>query len=73
MLFTRLGYIVALFAVVMGAVTLSVGMLMATGTLPTEAHRWASGKLIDHSIYTVLFGIALGILSEIRYALRAPQ
>lgn len=73
MLFTRLGYVVAVVALALGIFSIAWGALIATENLPPQAHTWPSGKLIDRGIYAALFGIGLGILTEIRYALRLPQ
>ena len=80
MLFTRLGYAVAVIALVVGVANLVVGIMIATeslgpgrSTCPLLSKKETSGEVIDRAIYMALFGIALGILTEIRYALRAPD
>ena len=73
MLFTRIGYAVAVIALMAGIFGVIFGVLIATGNLRPDAHTWPSGKLITYGTYEVLVGIALGILAEIRYALRSPE
>lgn len=79
MLFTHLGRIVALLALVGGILYVVIGVSIATEILgPYEAtlrtlfpRARSSGAVIDRGLYVVLFSIALGILTEISYALRA--
>ena len=81
MLFTHLGRIVALLALVGGILYVVIGVSIATEMLgPYQAtlaryfpRARSSGAIIDRGIYVVLFSIALGILTEISYALRAQQ
>ena len=53
--------------------------MIATGMLAPEqavlAHFFprASGAVIDRGLYAVLFSIALGILTEISYSVRAQR
>ena len=78
MLFTHLGRIVAFLALVVGIFNVVIGVSIATemlgpyqATLATRFPRArSSGAVIDRGIYTVLFSIALGVLTEISYALR---
>lgn len=65
MLFTRLGYVLAFFALILGAFHVYTGILDRQHGLET----W-SGKEFELGVYLVILGIALGILAEIRYALR---
>ena len=73
----------ALFALLMGISMVAVGLIIATGLtepllgIPQEAAlpryfpgKSSTGEVIDRGIYIVIFSIALGILTEIRYALR---
>jgi hypothetical protein len=79
MFFTHVGRIVAILAVLFGALRLVIGIMIANELmLPYEAAlaRYApgassSGEVIDKGIYMIIFGIALGIATEISYALRA--
>jgi hypothetical protein len=78
MLFTHLGRIVAVLALLFGILLFVCGLTIATGTvLPYEATLvryapWArsSGEVISRSLYVVLFAIALGILTEISRSVR---
>jgi hypothetical protein len=68
MLFTRLGYVVAVIALVLGTINFTMGMLIATGVIgPYEAAlanfyptKSTSGEVINMGMYLALFGIALG-------------
>jgi hypothetical protein len=81
MFFTRFGRVVAILALVVGVFNVAAGMMIATETIgPYEAAlaRYfptarSSGAVIDKGILVFLFGIILGILTEIRYALRAQS
>jgi hypothetical protein len=72
MLFTRLGRIVAILALILGIWHIVGGLLIATGAVAPEADALArffgnktTGQVIDRGFYAVLFAIALGILTEI--------
>ena len=79
MFFTRLGRIVAVLALIFGIWNVYGGVVIATGLLTPEealARYFPSKSSIDtviDGIYVVIFGIALGILTEIRYALERSQ
>ena len=74
MLFTRLGYVVAVIAFVLGTFNFKMGIMIATGVRgPYEAAlanfyptKSTSGEVINMGMYLALVGIALGILTEIR-------
>jgi hypothetical protein len=78
MFFTHLGRVLAILVLVLGIFNITLAMLIAAEVIgPYEAGlaRYfpgkSSGQVIDHGMYMVLFSVALGILTEIRYALRA--
>jgi len=81
MMFTRLGHIVAFLALLIGIFQVAGGLMISTGWLTPEqvaltryfTGKSSTGAVIDRGIYLALFGIALGILTEISYALRAQQ
>jgi hypothetical protein len=81
MFFTHLGHIVAFLALVLGIFDIVLGVSILTeiaGPYASALARYApgkpsSGQLINGGIYLVLGSIVLGILTEIRYALRAPS
>ncbi len=70
MLFTNLGRVVAFVTFLFGLVKVGVGWSVASGTF-VEPEPGAylglstSGQMIDHGIYTLLFAVALGTLTEI--------
>jgi hypothetical protein len=80
MIFTRLGRAVAILALVAGVYNIAAGLMIATemiGPYEVALQRYfpsksSSGQIIDRGIQFVVFSVALGILAEIRYALR-PQ
>ena len=77
MVFTRIGGIVAALALVFGLLMIATGVLIGLGIPgPYEAALaryapWAksSGAVLDRGFYAMVFGIALGVLTEIRRAL----
>ena len=81
MLYTRLGRIVAVLALIAGIWDLFWGLSFALGwTDAASFTRYAtpslgksSGQVIDRGIYTVHFAIALGILTEISRSVRANR
>jgi hypothetical protein len=81
MIFTKLGRIVAVLALVLGILTLLMGVSIATGVVgPYDAalaryfgRARSSGAVIDRGIYAILFAIALGILTEISSSVRANR
>jgi hypothetical protein len=77
MLFTRLGRVVAVLALIVGIFHVAFGLLVATGFFTPEEVALArpfgnktSGQVIDRGFYAILFSIALGILTEINYGIR---
>jgi hypothetical protein len=80
MFFTHLGRVIAILVLVLGVMRIILGVLIANEFIgPYEAalarytRASSSGEVIDTGIYAVLFGVAFGILTEIRYALRSPS
>ena len=75
MLFTRVGRVVAYFALAVGILTAVTGLFIALGFIgPNDAalaryfpRAGSTGAVIDRGLYTALFGIALGILTEISF------
>ncbi len=73
MFFTRLGYALSIFAMILGAYKIIIGFGLASGQVALSRYvgKYSStGEVIDSGIYAIIFSIALGILTEIRYALR---
>jgi hypothetical protein len=81
MVFTNLGRVVAFILLLSGIFHIAGGLMIAAGWLTPEQaalavffpRRATTGAVIDRGLYAVLFGIALGILTEISYSLRAQQ
>ena len=80
MIFTHLGRIVAFLALLIGIWWVAGGPMIATGALAPEECALAryfgkktTGAVIDRGLYAILFAIALGILTEISYAVRANR
>ena len=78
MFFTFCGRLVAVLAIVIGVLGIAIGFFVAgldgaayqealARYLPTSS---SSGEAIDKGIYRLIFGIALGTLTEISYTLR---
>ena len=76
MVFTKLGRIVAFFALLSGILYVASGLMFAAGWLPPEHFALArfgkrsTGAVIDRGLYAILFSIALGILTEISSSVR---
>ena len=77
MFFTQLGRIVAVLAMIWGLLSVGIGVSIAVGDagsieqdLAKYAGKATTGELIDSGIYKILFGIAFGMLAEIRIAQR---
>lgn len=78
MVFTKLGRIVAFFALLSGILYVASGLMFAAGWLPPEHFalaryfpgRRTTGAVIDRGLYAILFSIALGILTEISSSVR---
>lgn len=70
MFFTKAGRVVAVIALTLGALQFALGLGVATGAI-IEPNPGAvlgsktSGQAIDRGIYTVLFAIVIGILTDI--------
>jgi hypothetical protein len=79
MIFTKLGRAVALIALVGGILYVISGVSIAAGLLGPEQAALAHlrvrslGVLFDRGINGVLFSIALGILTEISFSVRAQR
>ena len=77
MLFTHLGRAIAILALLFGAFSIVLGFMIANESLgPYEATvlRYgvkSSGQLIDRGLYTIVVGVAFGVITEISYTLRA--
>jgi len=66
MLYTNFGRIVAGLALLFGILFIVVGLMVATGMMMVHpGSSWSSAHAIDRGTYTVLLGVALGILTEI--------
>lgn len=78
MFFTRVGLLIAILAMAIGVFQVTMGFMIATETIgpyETALARYfpnssSSGKVIDAGSLKIVFSIVLGILIEIRYALR---
>lgn len=81
MFFTHLGRIVAFLALAIGIWMIVGGVMIASEVIgPYEEalaryfpSKGSSGAVIDRVVYIIIFSIALGILTEIRSALRAKS
>ena len=76
MFFTRLGRVVAVTALIIGTWYFAGGLMVANGVFEQlgmsalARYFGSTGAVIDRGMYIALFGIAFGILTEIRCALR---
>jgi hypothetical protein len=77
MVFTRIGSVVAALALVLGLLISAMGYLVGLGSpAPTKLPSLAiyrgqnrRARCFDKALYSMRFGIALGVLTEIRWAL----
>jgi len=77
--FTHLGRVVAILVLIVGISNITSGFLVASEAIgpyqETLARyfpgRSSTGQVIDRGIYYLAFSIALGVLTEIGYALRS--
>jgi len=70
MFFTYLGRIAAILALALGVFQIAVGFLVAQD--PSLAGRYSpysSGETIDKGMIKVLFGIAIGVITDISRSL----
>jgi hypothetical protein len=76
MFFTHLGRVIAILALILGAMRIILGVLIAEEFLgPYEAalarygRASSAGEVINTGVYVVLLGVTFGTLTEISYAL----
>jgi hypothetical protein len=74
MVFSKLARLLAIACLVLGLLSLTFGLSVATGALgpydEVVARYGTSGRAIDRGIYTILVAVALGTLAEISFSLR---
>jgi hypothetical protein len=72
--FTKSARVLAIVAFVIGILSLSHGIGLATGFLIADPQVNSGirspGRSIDRGIYTILFAIVLGVLAEISFSVR---
>jgi hypothetical protein len=78
MFYTKLGRIVAALTFAMGIVALTMGLTIATGGVvePTPGEYLGTkttGQWIDRGIYTILFAILVGVLTDISNSIAATR
>ena len=83
MFFTRIGRGLAVLAMIFGILKVVMGFAIASGAISLASGKSAlsryfpgyssTGELIDAGLYMVIFSFALGILTEISYAVRSKQ
>ncbi len=62
MKFTKIGQVVARLAFVFGVASIALGFIAVFVSVPTEVN---TGELIDTGIISLLFGLCLGVLTDI--------
>ena len=78
MFYTKIGRGIAILAIIFGVLRVALGFAIATGVMiePTPGRYLgtsSSGEAIDQGLYVVLFGIILGILTDISRSLAKRQ
>ena len=66
MVFTRLGYIFAIFTLLLGILSFGLGLLAEFDNSLVPIVRY---EPLIKGLYMVIVGLVLGVLTEIRYAL----
>lgn len=73
MTFTKAARILAVLAVVWGILRLSLAILVIMSDDPTLAGRYlgskTTGQVIDQALYTIVFGILVGVATDISRSL----
>ena len=74
MMYTKIASFIAGLALILGILNILMGVFIITSDMSAvDAVRYlgtkTTGELIDRSIYTVLFAVTLGVLSEISKSL----
>ena len=76
MFFTKAGQVIAWLAVVFGGLRIALGFGLAGGN-PAAAQRYlgsaTTGDAIDQGLMLVVFGIAIGILTDISRSVAAKS
>ncbi len=70
MTFTKFGRILAVLAIILGALRIATAVLVLASDDPTSAAgailgSKTTGQAIDQGIYTIVFGILVGVLTDI--------
>jgi hypothetical protein len=81
MFFTHVGRVVAIIALVLGILRITMGVMIAeefAGPYEAALARYgagakSAGAIINQGIYATLVALAFGILSDISYALQAIE
>ena len=74
MTYTKIARVIVAIAIIMGVLSLAMGLSIATGIIvEPEQGRYlgnkTTGQMIDKGIYTIIFAVALGVLAEISQSL----
>lgn len=69
MVFTKLGRILAVLAIAFGVLRIVMAIAVLSSEDPGSAARYlgskTTGQAIDQGIYTIVFGILVGVLTDI--------
>lgn len=74
MMYTKIASVIAGIVLLVGILSLLTGSFIATSDMTeVEAVRYlgnkTTGQMIDRGIYTIIFAVALGVLTEISKSL----
>ena len=75
MTFTRIGVVLAWLAIIFGGMLITLGIYVANMN-PEAWHRYITGtpgEKIDSGIRYIAVGVVIGVLTEIRSALKKEQ
>ena len=73
MFFTKAGRVIAWLALIFGVARIALGLVVAQSGDPSLASRYlgsgTSGQAIDQGLYVLIFGIIVGVLTDISRSL----
>ncbi len=78
MFFTRAGRIVAWMAIILGGLRIATAILVLMTDDPSAAAPMllgskSTGQAIDQGIYAIIFGVVVGVLTDISRSVSKPS
>jgi hypothetical protein len=74
MMFTKLGRILAVLAILLGVLRITMAVMVLLSEDPARAASYllgskSTGQALDQGIYTIVFGVLVGVLTDISRSL----